>query len=326
MSAIPPLGGLPIPSTIGMQPAFVPATNPTLPASSLHSATVPLSSQQSQKLSYEQLLASYQQVCSERDAFASQVEKLKERSLALSIDTAANPAASASLSVHPTSPTPRSHHLAVFSPTSPSPRTTSASASTATSPSASNSSAANSANSNNNNPLQTLRDKHSLIQSTIHTIQHKTARILHDQERELIRAFRLRLAALTSELDAERARSASGSAEWVGRCGRLSEEMEWLRGLVEEVGGENRGLGKEVRRMRKAMKVQEEDRDFLIKQLVDAKKRNARLQAALEKGGAGDIGGLNGSTHLMMLGATGQDAVGTTKEWGEAEEQKTAMH
>ena len=302
---IPPLGlatttpshdTRPLPST----------TTPSHALPATHSSTAPLPSSPNQKLSYEQLLFNYHQVCGERDSFAAQVEKLKERSLALSVDTTST--ATAALPLLAASSSPRSHHLTAFSPTA------------AASPSAAS---ASSGPSGGTSTLQSLRDKHGLIQSTISTIQHKTARILHDQERELIRAFRLRLTTLTSELEAERQRSASGSAEWVSRCKRLSEEMEWLKGLVEELGEENKGLGKEVRRMRKAMRVQEEDREFLIRNLVQLKRENARMRAALDKGGAAAGGGLNGGNQLLTLSSSAQDAAAAIKEWVEDEEKTT---
>ena len=241
---IPPLVGLTATTSSSAMLALPAAISSSPTVFTAHSSTAPLPAPQL-KLSYEQLMANYQQVCSERDAFASQVEKMKEKALALSVDTAITTATHAS---------PRSHHLAAFSPTASASLADSASSSDAASTSGPSEAAST---------LQSLRDKHGLIQSTIATIQHKTARILHDQERELIRAFRLRLTTLTAELEAERQRSASGSAEWVSRCKRLSEEMEWLRGLVEQLGEENKGLSKDVRRMRKAMRVQERTGSFL---------------------------------------------------------------
>ena len=312
---IPPLLGLN--STASHSTLAQPsAAAPSHAAPAAHSFTAPLPAQPVQKLSYEQLLSSYQQACGERDAFASQLEKLKEKSLALAVDTSASAAALTQIAAASSSPRP--HLLSALSPTA------SASASAALSPSAATSASGASGEANT---LQSLRDKHGLIQSTISTIQHKTARILHDQERELIRAFRLRLTTLTAELEAERQRSASGSAEWVSRCKRLSEEMEWTRGLVEQLGEENKGLTKEVKRMRKAMRVQEEDREFLIKQLIGAKRENARLRAAVEKGGgaAGGSGARNGDNGMLLLSASAQDAVAAIREWAEDEEEKTAV-
>jgi len=52
--------------------------------------------------------------------------------------------------------------------------------------------------------MDPLRNVHEQVLDTISSIQNKTARVLQDQERDLIRAFRARLAAVTVELENER--------------------------------------------------------------------------------------------------------------------------
>ena len=60
----------------------------------------------------------------------------------------------------------------------------------------------------------------------------------------------------------------SGSAEWVARCRKLTEELEWLRDLTDKLTAENKNVLKQNRQLRRQLKNQEEDREFLIKQLV----------------------------------------------------------
>jgi hypothetical protein len=128
---------------------------------------------------------------------------------------------------------------------------------------------------------------HGEIQDTIGQFQNKTSKILHDQERDLIRAFRARLADVTDELERERKKNESGSVEWVQRCRKLTEELEWLRDLTEKLTGENKNFLKENKRFKRQLKTQEEDREFLIKQLVAVKKENARLRYSFEQAGVG---------------------------------------
>ena len=52
--------------------------------------------------------------------------------------------------------------------------------------------------------MDPLRNVHEQVLDTISSIQNKTARVLQDQERDLIRAFRARLADVTVELENER--------------------------------------------------------------------------------------------------------------------------
>lgn len=131
-----------------------------------------------------------------------------------------------------------------------------------------------------------IRGMHTEIIDTIGQIQGKTSKILQDQERDLIRAFRARLADVTDELERERKKNESGSVEWVQRCRKLTEELEWLRDLTEKLTSENKHYLQENRRFKRQLKTQEEDREFLIKQLVAVKKENARLRYSFEQAGA----------------------------------------
>jgi hypothetical protein len=161
-----------------------------------------------------------------------------------------------------------------------------------------------------------IRSMHHSIQETIGGMQNKTSRILQDQERDLIRAFRARLADVTDELDKERKKNENGSVEWVQRCRKLTEELEWLRDLTDKLTTENKNCLKENRRHKRQLKTQEEDREFLIKQLVAVKKENARLQQSFEvlqqrllgqenaprnDGGGGGGGGVDGTLKLPTV-------------------------
>jgi hypothetical protein len=75
----------------------------------------------------------------------------------------------------------------------------------------------------------------------------------------------------------------TGSAEWVQRCRKLTDELEWLRDLTDKLTAENKNLMKDNKRLKRQLKTQEEDRGFLIKQLVAVKKENSRLRFSFEK-------------------------------------------
>lgn len=128
-----------------------------------------------------------------------------------------------------------------------------------------------------------IREVHGQILSSIGKVQVRTADILKSQEKELIRSFRARLADVTDELEKERRKNESGSVEWVARCKKLAEELEWLRDLTEKLTEENKNVQKENRRVRRQLKTQEDDREFLIKQLVAVKNENAKLRISYEK-------------------------------------------
>lgn len=150
-----------------------------------------------------------------------------------------------------------------------------------------------------------IRTMHGEIQDTITKIQGKTSKILKAQERDLIRAFRARLADVTDELEKEQKKNHSGSVEWVQRCQKLTEELEWLKDLTEKLTAENKNYLKENRRFKRQLKTQEEDREFLIKQLVAVKKENARLRYSYEQatlgGQAAAAGGSGGGDNMPEI-------------------------
>jgi len=88
---------------------------------------------------------------------------------------------------------------------------------------------------------------------------------------------------VSDALAKEKEKSANGSHEWVTKCKKLTEELDWFRDLTDKLTGENKKLVNENRRCKKNLKTQEEDREFLIKQLVSVKKENARLRYSFDQ-------------------------------------------
>lgn len=115
----------------------------------------------------------------------------------------------------------------------------------------------------------------------IEQVQDQTARILQEQERDLLRAFRARLFDVQTELEKANARAMSGAQEWVDRCKRLEKELEWARETADRLDRHNTALSRENGQLRTQFKSQEDDREYLVRQLVAAKKDNARLRQDL---------------------------------------------
>jgi hypothetical protein len=141
---------------------------------------------------------------------------------------------------------------------------------------------------NGDTRMSTIVGMHDKIQKRIGDIQGQTTKVLQEQERDLIRAFRARLLDVTNELDKERKKNESGSVEWVAKCRKLTEELEWFRENTDKLTAENKRLMKENRASKRQLKTQEEDREFLIKQLVSVKKENARLRYSFEQANFSD--------------------------------------
>mmetsp|Transcript_7837 Transcript_7837/g.15299 ORF Transcript_7837/g.15299 Transcript_7837/m.15299 type:complete len:376 (+) Transcript_7837:335-1462(+) len=125
--------------------------------------------------------------------------------------------------------------------------------------------------------MDSIKEMHKSIQDSIMEMQKKTVRMLENQERDLIRDFKTKLIAVEQELFKERKKNENGSVEWVEKCHKLTSELEWLRDTAKKLSEENKNINKEMRRLRKTLKQKEEDREYLIKQLVDVKKENQKI-------------------------------------------------
>ena len=123
-----------------------------------------------------------------------------------------------------------------------------------------------------------LKKMQGAIMTNVELVQDRTSRILQEQERDLLRAFRARLYDVQAELEKEKSKKDDGAGAWMDRCKQLTSELEWAKEVADRLERVNNALTLENKRLKSQFKSQEEDRDFLIKQLVGVKKDNARLQ------------------------------------------------
>lgn len=94
-----------------------------------------------------------------------------------------------------------------------------------------------------------------------------------------MRAFRARLFDVQTELEKEKSKKDDGAGAWIERSRQLEAEMEWAKEVADRLERVNQSLLQENSRLKSQFASQEEDRNFLIKQLVSVKKDNARLRA-----------------------------------------------
>lgn len=116
------------------------------------------------------------------------------------------------------------------------------------------------------------------ILNNVELVQDRTARILQEQERDLLRAFRARLFDVQTELEKEKSKKEDGAGAWIERSRQLESEVEWAKEVADRLERVNQTLMQENGRLKSQFGSQEEDRNFLIKQLVSVKKDNARLR------------------------------------------------
>lgn len=131
--------------------------------------------------------------------------------------------------------------------------------------------------------ISKLKSMHSQILSNVELVQDRTARILQEQERDLLRAFRARLFDVQTELEKEKGKKDDGAAAWIERSRKLEAEVEWAKEVADRLERVNQTLLQENNRLKSQFASQEEDRNFLIKQLVAVKKDNARLRAEYQE-------------------------------------------
>ncbi len=127
--------------------------------------------------------------------------------------------------------------------------------------------------------MQNLKKWQGNIINNIELVQDRTARILQEQERDLVRAFRARLFDVQTELEKEKSKKEDGAGAWIERSRQLEAEVEWAKEIADRLERVNQTLLQDNNRLKSQFKSQEEDRNFLIKQLVSVKKDNARLRS-----------------------------------------------
>jgi len=160
--------------------------------------------------------------------------------------------------------------------------------------------------------MQTVRAMHTQILNNVGQVQDRTARILQEQERDLLRAFRARLFDVQTELEKEKNKTDDGASAWIEKSRQLEAEVDWAKEMADRLDRVNQALAKENSRLKTQFKTQEDDREFLIRQLVAMKKDNARLRQEYEKakssssllkpeGGEEDFGGSSSNPSLPRV-------------------------
>jgi hypothetical protein len=127
--------------------------------------------------------------------------------------------------------------------------------------------------------LDKLRSLHASIIGGVQQVQQQTATILAEQEKDLLRAFRARLGVVQADLEAQRERADSGVAEYVKRCNALERQLEATRAEADRSERLGAALAKENARLKAACRRMEEDRELIVKQVVEGRRVNAAAES-----------------------------------------------
>eukprot|EP00505_MAST-04D_sp_SCG-Rhode-Island_P001089 Stramenopile-MAST_4_protein_1089 len=126
--------------------------------------------------------------------------------------------------------------------------------------------------------MKIVKEMHGQIMKNVTNVQATTARILQEQERDLLRAFRARLFDVQNELEKEKSKSEEGASLWIEKNRQLEKDLEWAKEMADRLERVNQQLTRDNATLKQQFKTQEDDREFLIKELVAVRKDNERLR------------------------------------------------
>lgn len=127
--------------------------------------------------------------------------------------------------------------------------------------------------------MSKLKSLQGQIIKNVDLVQDQTSRVLQDQERDLLRSFRARLFDVQAELEKEKSKKDDGAGVWIARSRKLESEVDWAKEVADRLERINQSLLADNSRLKSQFNGQEEDRNFLIAQLVHVKKENSQLKA-----------------------------------------------
>ena len=125
--------------------------------------------------------------------------------------------------------------------------------------------------------MKIVKEMHAQIMKNVDNVQTTTSRILQEQERDLLRAFRARLFDVQNELEKEKSKSEEGASLWIEKNRQLEKDLEWAKEMADRLERVNQQLTQDNATLKAQFKTQEDDREFLIKELVAVRKDNERL-------------------------------------------------
>lgn len=131
--------------------------------------------------------------------------------------------------------------------------------------------------------MDSVRNLHRNIINCVEHVQDRTSKVLQEQEKDLLRAFRSRLFDVQTELEKEKNKSDDGASAWIEKSKQLEAEVDWSKEMTDRLDRLNQSLVRENLRLKNQFTTQENDREFLVHELVTVKKDNARLRTEYEK-------------------------------------------
>lgn len=130
--------------------------------------------------------------------------------------------------------------------------------------------------------MNVIENMHKSIVGGLECIQNNTAKILQDQEKDLMRAFRARLQDVSKDLEAQRSRKDEHSTELKARHRRVVAELHEAQELAQTFDRKNQQLAAENQKLQERLRTREDDRAAYLKELMLARKEAAKLRQQLK--------------------------------------------
>lgn len=134
--------------------------------------------------------------------------------------------------------------------------------------------------------MSTIENMHKCVVAGLDCIQSNTAKIMQDQEKDLMRAFRARLQDVSKDLEAQRTKKGEDNSELQTRHRRVVAELHEAQELAQTFDKKNQQLSAENQRLQEKLRTQQDDRQALLRELVLVRKEAARLKATAKEGAA----------------------------------------
>ncbi|KAE9085279.1 hypothetical protein PF010_g20513 [Phytophthora fragariae] len=116
--------------------------------------------------------------------------------------------------------------------------------------------------------MDRVRAMHRSILESVDQVQDRTSKILQGTVQE--------------ELESEKNKTDDGASAWIEKSKQLETEVEWTKELADRLDRLNQSLTRENQRLKTQFSTQENDREFLVKQLVTVKKDNVSLRTEID--------------------------------------------
>lgn len=131
--------------------------------------------------------------------------------------------------------------------------------------------------------MELVRKMHKDVVDSLDCIQNKTAKMLQEQEKDLMRAFRHHLAEVAKEHEELKNQKGEHSSELQAKHRKVLADSYEAQGLAQGYDMENQQLQAANKKLQERARTREDDRQALLRELVVAKKELGRLKAQVKE-------------------------------------------